>query len=422
MVDTVIKSRSRRQGVDKLFVALCIVAASLSMVVLIVLMSSILSQGWSGFTLDFIKGSPSRKAEEAGIWPAMWGTIFICLICGLSAVPIGVGTAIFLEDFKPRQPWVKKLHAFVQLNITNLAGVPSVVYGILGLTLFVQAFNWVTVFGTPADPAFVVGATYFDEVIDESGQYLRYPTSRSAEPVVAADGQTWTDMDGKAIAINVVTRPELIAINKTVRAEQKALDAETGLSDEERQARSDAIEKRALAGVIVLGAEPDRVNEKAWYYFQVPMDRSIMAGGLTLMLVVLPVVIIAAQESLRAVPDSLRQGALALGCTRWQTVWNMSLPSAIPGIMTGTILAMSRAIGEAAPILIIAGIVYITFTPQHLMDEFTAMPLQIYNWASRPQEEFHRVAASGIILLLAILLTFNALAVFIRYKFQKPLS
>jgi phosphate transport system permease protein len=145
----------------------------------------------------------------------------------------------------------------------------------------------------------------------------------------------------------------------------------------------------------------------------------VLAGGLTLMLGVLPIIIIASQEALRAVPNSLRQGALALGATKWQMVWGTSLPSAIPGIMTGAILAMSRALGEAAPLLILAGIVYITFTPANLMDSFTAMPLQVFNWASRPQEDFHQVAASGIIVLMAILLAFNAAAVFIRQKFQR---
>jgi phosphate transport system permease protein len=148
----------------------------------------------------------------------------------------------------------------------------------------------------------------------------------------------------------------------------------------------------------------------------------VLAGGLTLMLVVLPIIIVASQEALRAVPDSLREGALAAGSTRWQMVSRMTLPAAIPGIMTGSILAMSRAIGEAAPMLVIAGVVYITFTPNNLMDDFTVMPLQIYNWAGLPQAEFHQVAASGIIVLLAILLTFNAVAVMIRQKFQKPLQ
>ena len=139
------------------------------------------------------------------------------------------------------------------------------------------------------------------------------------------------------------------------------------------------------------------------------------------MLVILPVIIISTQEALRAVPATLRAGALGLGATPWQVVWNVTLPSAIPGIMTGAILAMSRAIGETAPILIIAGIVYIRSAPQHLMNDYTVMPLQIYNWIQRPQDEFHEIAAGGIVILLAILLTFNAVAILIRHRMQNKL-
>jgi phosphate transport system permease protein len=140
------------------------------------------------------------------------------------------------------------------------------------------------------------------------------------------------------------------------------------------------------------------------------------------MLVILPVIIISSQEALRAVPSSLRDGARGLGATSWQVVWNVTLPAAIPGMMTGSILAMSRAIGETAPILIIAGIVYIRNSPTHLMDSYTVLPLQIYNWTSRPQEGFHAIAAGGIIILLAILLSFNALAVLIRHRMQNKLN
>jgi len=139
-------------------------------------------------------------------------------------------------------------------------------------------------------------------------------------------------------------------------------------------------------------------------------------------LVILPIIIISSQEALRAVPSSLRQASLGLGATPWQTVRRVTLPAAFPGILTGAIIAMSRAIGEAAPLLMIAGIVFITRAPSNLMDDFTAMPLQIYNWAGRPQKEFHDLAASGIIVLLTALLLFNAIAVFMRQKLQKPLS
>lgn len=279
-------------------------------------MISILFQGWPGLSLRLLTGVPSMTAEKAGFGPAIVGSVLICGVCSLSALPLGVATAIFLEEYKPKKRVLKVLHGVVLLNITNLAGVPSVVYGVLGLTAFAKFFD----LGNPGDPFFSFGS-----------------------------------------------------------------------SDD-------------------------------WYYFQMPMGRGVLTGGLTLMLVVLPMVIVSAQESLRAVPNSMREAALALGTTKWQMVWKITLPAAVPGTMTGAILAVSRAIGEAAPILILAGIVYITFLPQNLMDDFTAMPLQIYDWANQPQKEFHRVSAAGIIVLLVVLLSFNALAIFIRQKFQKPLQ
>lgn len=317
MNDTAIKHAQPRGGRffrDNLFVLICLFAAGICIATLGVLLASILIQGVEHLDGRLLSNPPSRKPDKAGIYPAMIGTIYICSVCAFTAIPLGIGTAVLLEEFKPGNRTLARLHGFVQLNITNLAGVPSVVYGILGLTAFVEMFK---LLGNAGDPIWTLGTT------------------------------------------------------------------------------------------------------DNWYYVQLPFGRGVLAGGLTLMLVVLPIIIISSQEALRAVPNSLRHGALALGATRCQMVWNTTLPAAIPGIMTGTILAMSRAIGEAAPILIIAGIVYITFTPDHLMDDFTAMPLQIYDWAGRPQEAFHRVAASGILVLMAILLTFNAAAVIIRQKFQR---
>ena len=159
-----------------------------------------------------------------------------------------------------------------------------------------------------------------------------------------------------------------------------------------------------------------------FWYFRLPFGGAVIVGGLTLMLVVLPIVIVSAREALRAVPSSLREAALAAGATRWQMIRKITLPAALPGIMTGSILAISRAIGEAAPLLVVSGVLFIRFAPEHLMDQFTAMPLQIYNWAGRPQEEFHAVAATGIIVLLFLLLAFNTLAIVVRQVFQKPLS
>ena len=307
----------RRAFKHRVFMGVAMTAALVSSLALVVLIGAILVKGLHFLNLSFLSRPPSIKAEKAGLGPAMWGSIWTCMVCAAVALPIGVATAVFLEEFKPRRWLALKLHGFVQLNITNLAGVPSVVYGILGLTAFVHFFGMT---GNPNEPMFSIG-----------------------------------------------TRED-------------------------------------------------------WYYLQLPFGRSVLAAGLTLTLVVLPIVIISTQEALRAVPNSLREGALATGATQWQMVRRMTLPAAVPGIMTGSILAMSRAIGEAAPILIIAGIVYIRFRPQNLMDDFTSMPLQIYNWASKPQDVFFQVAASGIIVLLALLLTFNAVAVVIRQKFQKPLQ
>jgi phosphate transport system permease protein len=466
----------RRQRIrrDKIFVVFCIAAASLSVVTLIVLLSSIIWQGRFFLSMQFLTSGPSRFPEEAGIYPAMFGTIFICAVCACFAIPLGVGTAVLLEEFRPRNVWLRKAQGFVQLNITNLAGVPSVVYGILGLSAFVQMFGW---FGSTRESTMAIGQTWYDYAVDEGGQsvFVRVD-GRNAPPIELRDDLMFLDGDDAPIRVQIVAADDIMdevyALEDAIaemtdswieRVEDEAPDdaaltsmvnegfASTALmidtEDRRRATAATLIAAREAAsteqsrllrelGKSIEGDEKSarfarmisddttitRTDRKSWYFFQIPFGRGVFAGGLTLLLVVLPVIIIASQESIRAVPDSLRQGALALGSTRWQMIRGMTLPAAIPGIMTGTILAMSRAIGEAAPMLIIAGVVYITFTPSHLMDDFTAMPLQIFEWASRPQEGFHRLAASGIIVLLAVLMMFNAVAIYIRNKFQKPLS
>jgi len=379
-------SRARRVWTDRAFVIVCLFAAVMSLAVLAVLLGAIGIQGARFLGWDFITGLPSRKPENAGIWPALIGSVFLCAICAVIAIPVGVATAILLEEYKPNHPLVRRAHAFIQLNITNLAGVPSIVYGILGLTVFANMFGLA---GSSLTPTYTLGSSWHDVVYDYAGNPLTVPVPKGAEPTPLRDGMVMSDENtGAAVTLSLL--------------EKKPADPRPG-------------DVRA-------GAKDTRVEERAWYYLQLPLGRGVLAGGLTLMLVVLPIVIISAQESLRAVPNSLRQGVLALGSTKWQMIWKMTLPTAIPGIMTGSILAMSRALGEAAPLLMLAGIVYITFTPGNLMDSFTAMPLQIFNWASRPQVEFHEVAASGIIVLLAVLLSFNAVAVIIRQVTQKPLG
>lgn len=309
--------RRWRRARSAMFVGLCAAVAGLSVVILVTLLGSIVHQGWGTLGWDFLSGTPSRKAEKSGLMPALWGSVWVCAVCSMTALPLGVGAAVFLEEYKPRGRAAMLLHGFIELNIRNLAGVPSIVYGMIALTGFVRMFG---VFGNGAEPAFSIGSS------------------------------------------------------------------------------------------------------EEWYHLALPLGRSVLAGGLALTLVVLPIVIIASMEALRAVPGSLREGAMATGATRWQVVRGMTLPAALPGIMTGAILAMSRAIGEAAPILAVAGVVWIRFRPRNLMDEFTVLPLQIYSWAGKPQVEFQAVAAGGIIVLLCVLFALNGVAIVLRHTLQRPLQ
>jgi phosphate transport system permease protein len=307
------RSAAGRVLTNRAFLITCLLATNVAMLVLAVLLISIFWQGWDTLSWKFITSFASRKPSEAGILAPLMGSVWVCSICGLVALPLGVGTAVFLEEFARKSRFTQ----VVQTNIMNLAGVPSIVYGILGLTAFARMFG---AFGTNVDEAITLG------------------------------------------------------------------------------------------------------NEEGLLFLRLPFGSSVLAGGLTLMLVILPVVIISTQEALRAVPSSLRAGAFALGATRWQTVWGITLPAAIPGIMTGAILSMSRAIGESAPLLVLGGLLLVFNTPENLMSDFAILPLQIYNWAGRPQDDFHAIAASAIIVQLAVLLLFNGVAVFIRQKLQKPLQ
>ena len=274
---------------SNLFGTACLLATLVSVSLLFFLLSSIVHQGYSRLNWELITSMPSEFPERAGIKLAMVGSLWLICLTALIAVPIGVGTAIYLEEYAR----TSKVRSLIQLHISNLAGVPSVVYGILGLGLFV----------------------------------------------------------------------------------------------------------RALA-----------------------LDRSVLSGALTLSLVVLPIIILAAQEALKSVPDSIRNASYALGATRWQTIWRQVLPAATPAIMTGVILALSRAIGEAAPLLVVGAVGTATFLPTKLSDEFSALPIQIYNWAARAQDEFHNVAGSGIIVLMVMLICMNAVAVFVRYRFARKIQ
>lgn len=251
---------------------------------------------------DFVTSRQSSNPAIAGVRSAIIGSLWMITITMLVAFPIGVGTAIYLQEYATDN-WFNRI---IQTNINNLAGVPSIVYGLLGLAVFVRFLGHVT-----------------------SGAFI--------------------------------------------------------------------------------GA--NEVNPEA--------ARTILSAALTMALLILPLIIINAQEAIRAVPSSLRQASLALGATRWQTVWNHVLPSAFPGILTGTILAMSRAIGETAPLVVIGAATTIFVDPSGPFSRFTALPIQIFQWTARPQDQFRDIAAAAIIVLLIMLLSLNSLAVYLRYRFQR---
>ncbi len=271
---------------ERAFHVFCAAVSWSGLVILVVLLFHVTRVGWPVLSWQFLTNGPSRFAARAGIYPALIGTLWLIGLTTLFTVPVGVGAAIYLEEFATPSRW----NRFVELNIANLAGVPSIIYGVLGLGIFVR----------------------------------------------------WLQL-----------------------------------------------------------------------------GRSVLAGALTMSLLILPVVIIAAREAIRAVPDSIRQGAYALGATRWQTVRDHVLPSALPGILTGIILSIARAIGETAPLVTIGALTFVTFVPQSPLDEFTVLPIQIYNWTSDARTEFHSLAGAAIVVLLAVLLTVNAVAVFIRHRFEK---
>jgi phosphate transport system permease protein len=290
-------SRYRTDGIFQVITWTSVVIALLVLAVLII---DVLVDGLPFINWNFLTSFPSRKAEQAGLLSALAGTIWVMLTVAVLAFPIGVGAGIFLEEFS-EDNWFTRI---IEININNLAGVPSIIYGLLGLQVFVR-------------------------LLGPNGWLFE---------------QTGIDITG---------------------------------------------------------------------------GRSILTGALTLALLVLPIIIVSTRESLRSVPDSLRLAGFALGATRWQVVRDQILPIATPGILTGTILALSRAIGETAPLITIGALTFISFLPENLQSPFTVLPIQIYNWVSRPQKDFHDLAAGGIIVLLIVLLAMNSTAVLLRNKLQK---
>ncbi len=271
---------------DLVFQIVSLLTLVVALAALGALVYDIVSDGASRLSWTFLSNIASRNADEAGVYHALMGSIWVITLTGALALPIGVAAAIYLEEYGTRSRTAR----FIELNISNLAAVPSIIYGLLGLGLFVRLMG---------------------------------------------------------------------------------------------------------------------------------MGQSVMAGAATLALLALPVVILSTREALRTVPSTIREGSYALGATKWQTIWHQVLPMATPGVLTGLILALSRAIGETAPLITIGALTYIPFAPDTVWSKFTVMPIQIFNWVSRPQSEFKTNAAAGILVLLVLLLSMNAIAIIARDRYQR---
>jgi phosphate transport system permease protein len=280
---------ARRKLTGTLFYGACLAAVGILMLALVILLFDVLSRGLPWLDLQFLTGAPSRRPANAGVLPALVGSLEISLLVGLMTFPIGVAAAIYFTEYAPDT----RLNRLLQTNISNLAGVPSIIYGILGLAVFVR------------------------------------------------------------------------------------------LAD---------------------------------------LGPTVMAAALTLTLLILPIVIIASIEAIRAVPTAQREGAYALGATRWQMVSRSVFPAAAPGIMTGIILAMARAIGEAAPLILIGGVGFVTFLPTPLSGAYTVLPLQIFDWAKRPQDDFASISSAAIIVILALMLLLNGLALVVRARLSRHIQ
>ena len=274
---------------DRIFIGLCFTAAAAPLVALLALFGAVLVRGLPRLSWTLLTSFPSRHADEAGLLPALAGSALLVLLTAAFAVPIGVGAAVWLEEYGTaygaHRPWLSRIASLLELNVKNLAGVPSVVYGVLGYAVFVRALG---------------------------------------------------------------------------------------------------------------------------------LGRSLIAGALTLALLVLPIIVVATREALRTVPFALREHCFALGATRWQAIRCVVVPTALPGIATAVILALSRALGETAPLVVVGALTYVTFLPDGIDAPYTALPIQIWSWVSRPQDDFVANAAAGVVVLLALLALTNAAAVILR--------
>ncbi|HMO14164.1 MAG TPA: PstA family ABC transporter permease [Pirellulaceae bacterium] len=397
---TRIDRRGRREDI---FSITCLLASGIAVVILVTLLSTIVARGAGSLNTQFLMGVHlENQPEMSGISQALVGSLVLLLICGAVALPIGIGTAVYLEEFSTSNRWLQRWRGLVQLNINNLAGIPSIVYGILGVTAFVYMFGMFKPIQVNQVPQFEVGANYFYQLktlelpeLDIPGQFVYFPAS---------------DPD---LAFRTITEPIDVYDRQGLKLKLNVLDPDQPLPNVASQ----------LTTSVMRGTVASRFVRFNRGHFHLPLGRSILAAGLTLALVILPVVIIVSQQAIRSVPDSLRDAALGLGATRWQMVYRTVLPTALPGIMTGAILSMSRAIGEAAPVIaVMGGVLATSRNLATMMDSSPSLPSTIYKWSLHHHIAYDRLAAAAIIVLLVTLLLMNLIAILIRHFYEKRLE
>lgn len=387
------RSVASRKSFDRGFQVICLLVASLAIVILVTLVTAILFKGGGWISWSFLVNTHRENMPaESGVGQAIVGSLVVCVICGLAALPIGIATAVFLEEYQPLSRFGKLLHGFVQLNVSNLAGVPSIVYGILGVTAFVYMFGWFGQIQANKPPPIEMGAEYRYQIKTLGKKWVQFPAAdRTLQVFVIEAPLPAVDEAGQPIELNVIDRSAVPPTDPALRDR-----------------------------TVYSGSAASILSNKRPWYFHLPFSKSVLSAGLTLALVILPIVIIASQEAIRAVPSSLREAAYGLGANKWQVVSTTVLPSALPGIMTGAILAMSRAIGEAAPLLaVMGGVISTTNSLGNLMDKSPVLPVTIYRWAQDENPAFENLAAAAIIVLLVFLLLMNSIAILARNRAER---
>ncbi len=372
---------------------------------------------------EFISTPMSSTPALAGIRTALIGSIGLMVVVVLVSLPVGVGAAIYLEEYAT-DSFVNRI---IETNVRNLAGVPSIIYGMLGLAIFVRALAPFTSglvfqynFDVPTGDAVIerIAPILDDELsFDENGELVNNTdlddqTVRDVVDTFLYYGTPTLTMTGSS-EIRELVDSMANALNTTVDVASVSSSDEFDIEirgnfyafDIEEGAVLDRETFDELMSSLV------RINAFA------PNGRTLVSAGLTLVLLILPIIIINAQEAIRAVPYSIREASYGLGATRWQTIARNVLPAALPGIMTGTILAISRAVGETAPLIVVGASTFLLRDPTSPFAQFTALPIQVYQWTARPQAQFGDIAAAAIIVLLTLMLTLNAIAILIRNRF-----